>query len=267
MRNSWMGIGLATLALSAAAVTQAADTKEFHRTLAVDRDGVVSVKTYKGTVAVTTWDRPEVRVDALVEPDGDDRESRDSVRWTEVRISGGGGSVEIRSDYEEVKRHEHRFLGLFDFETGSLPFVRYTIKMPATARLAIDDYKSGINVADLKADLKVHTYKGSVRITNLDGAARVHTYKGDVHAAFARFSSASQFDTYKGEIDVSLPKDSRFELSAETGRHGDIDSDFAMTTRASSRWARSARAAGAVNGGGPELRMKTYRGTLRLRSS
>jgi hypothetical protein len=204
-------------------------------------------------------------VDAVIEPDGDDRESRKKVQWTEVRISGGGGSVEITSDYDEVKHHARGFLGLFDFENGSLPFVRYTIQMPATARLDIEDYKSGITVSDLKSDLKLHTYKGTVKVTNLDGAARVDTYKGDVRVAFARFSRASRFQTHKGDIDVSLPKDSRFELDADSGRRGDIQSDFAMMTRA--RHSSAVRASGAVNGGGPELRLTTYKGTLRVRSS
>jgi hypothetical protein len=251
--------------LTAATAAQAADTKEVHRTLALDRDGRVAVNTYKGTVTVMTWDRPEVRVDARIEPDGDDRESREKVQWTEVRISGGGGSVEITSDYDEVKHHARGFLGLFEIETGSLPFVRYTIQMPATAQLEIEDYKSGITVSDLRADLKLHTYKGNAKVSNLDGAARVDTYKGDVRVAFARFSRASRFDTHKGEIDVRLPKDSRFELDADSGRRGDIESDFAMTTHAGRRSA--ARAMDAVNGGGPELRMTTYKGTLRLRSS
>lgn len=253
------------LLLTAVAAAQAADTKEVHRTVSLDRDGRVSVNTYKGTITVTTWDRPEVRVDATIEPDGDDRESREKVQWTEVRISGGGSSVEITSDYDEVKHHARGFLGLFDFETGSLPFVRYTIQMPATARLEIEDYKSGINVSDLRADLKLHTYKGRVKVANLDGAARVDTYKGAVHVEFARFSRASRFDTHKGEIDVRLPRDSRFELDADTGRRGDIESDFAMTTHAGR--SRAAQAMGAVNGGGPKLRLTTYKGTLRVRSS
>jgi hypothetical protein len=255
---------LALLPLASAAA-QAADTKEVHRTVALDRDGRVAVNTYKGTVTVTTWDRPEIRLDATIEPDGDDRESREKVQWTEVQVWGSGGSVTIKSDYDEVKHHARGFLGLFEIETGSLPFVRYTIQMPATARLEIEDYKSGINVSDLKSDLKLHTYKGTVKVANLDGAARVDTYKGDVHVEFARFSRASRFDTHKGEIDVRLPRDSRFELDADTGRRGDIESDFAMMTRAGR--SRSARASGAVNGGGPELRLTTYKGTLRVRSS
>jgi DUF4097 and DUF4098 domain-containing protein YvlB len=171
----------------------------------------------------------------------------------------------IKSDYDEVKHHSPGFLGLFDFETGSLPFVRYTIQMPATARLEIEDYKSDTSVSNLRADLRLHTYKGNARVMNLDGAARVDTYKGDVRVEFARFSSASRFDTHKGEIAVRLPKDSRFELDADSGRRGDVQSDFAMMTHAGR--SRAARATGAVNGGGPELRMTTYKGTLRVRSS
>jgi hypothetical protein len=48
----------------AAAAAQAADTKEVHRTLTLGRDGHVAINTYKGSVTVTTWDKPEVRVDA-----------------------------------------------------------------------------------------------------------------------------------------------------------------------------------------------------------
>jgi hypothetical protein len=39
-----------------------------------------------------------------------------------------------------------------------------------------------------------------------------------------------------------------------------------MVTHAG-RFSRAARASGAVNGGGPELRLTTYKGTLRVRSS
>ena len=266
MRTSAVRAGLTAFALLVSFGAQASDTKEVHRTMTLGRDGRVAINAYKGTITVTTWDKPEVRVDAVIEPDGDCRESRDKVQWTQVQIRESAGSVAIKSDYDEVKHHSRGFLGLFDIETGALPFVRYTIQMPATARLEIVDYKSDITVSNLRADLRLHTYKGNARVANLDGAARVDTYQGDVRVEFARFSSASRFDTHKGEIAVRLPKDSRFELDAESGRRGDIQSDFAMTTHAG-RFSRAARASGAVNGGGPELRLTTYKGTLKVQSS
>src|SRR5262245_25416082 len=180
MRLSLAPAGLAALALSVAAGAQASDIKEVHKTLALDKDGRVSIHTYKGSVTVTTWDRPEVQVDARIEPGSEDREDREKVQWTEVRVSGGGSSAHINSDYDEVKHHSHGFFGLFDWDTGALPFVHYKIQMPATASLSIEDHKSDIKVSDLKADLKLDTYKGTARVANLDGAMRGETYKGDM---------------------------------------------------------------------------------------
>jgi DUF4097 and DUF4098 domain-containing protein YvlB len=264
MRLSFVHAGLAAAVFSLAASAQASDIKEVHKTVALDRNGRLSLNTYKGSVTVTTWDRPEAKIDARIEADGDYREDREKVQWTEVRITGGGASVDVKSDYDGVKRHERSFLGLFELDHGSLPFVHYTIQMPATALLDIRDYKSDTRVTDLKADLHLHTYKGIARVVNLDGAARIDTYKGDVRVEFARFTRASRFETHKGEVELRLPKDSRFELDADAGRRGDIDSDFATMTRASH--SRAERMSGPVNGGGPELRLTTYKGTLRLRS-
>ncbi|HKA37846.1 MAG TPA: DUF4097 family beta strand repeat-containing protein [Thermoanaerobaculia bacterium] len=265
MRLSIAPAGLAALALSVAAGAQASDIKEVHKTLALEKDGRVSIHTFKGSVAVTTWERPEVQVDARIEPGSDDRDDRDKVQWTEVRVSGGGGSVSVNSDYDDVKRHSRGFFGLFDWDSGSLPLIHYKIQMPATARLDIEDHKSDIKVSDLKADLRLDTYKGTARVTNLDGAARVQTHKGDARVEFARYSHASRFETYKGTIELQMPRDSRFELDADSGRHGDVETDFAIMSHAG-RSSRGYRASGSVNGGGPDLRMTTTKGTLRIRS-
>jgi hypothetical protein len=249
----------------AAGLLQASDTKEVHRTLPLARDGRVSIETFKGSVAVSTWDRPEVKIDAVIEPDGTDSDQREKVAETEIRISGSGSSVTIRSDYHNA-HHLHSFLsGLFDWNSGVLPLVRYTIQMPASARLEIEDHKSDIQVSGLKSDLKLHTYKGTGRITALDGAARIETYKGDIRVEFARYSRDSRFETHKGDIEVRLPRDSRFELDADAGRRGGVESDFAMTTRAGN-W-RATHASGAINGGGPRMHMTTYKGTLRVRAT
>ena len=237
-----------------------APTREFHRTLPLAADGRLSISTYKGSITVTPWDRAEAEIAARVEADGTDSDADEKVAQTEVRIDGGGGSVRIKSDYDKVR--ERGFLGIFSFSHGSLPFVHYTIHMPATARLDIDDYKSTTKVTGLRADLKLHTYKGEVVVDGLDGAADVDTYKGDVRISFNRYSHASRFETYKGSFEVRLPRDSRFELDADGGRRGEVDTDFAVAVRTGRHGMHSR---GSVNGGGPSLRFESSRGTLRLR--
>ena len=248
--------------LLAAALAPAAAFKEAHRTLPLAADGRLAISTYKGSITVTCWDKPEAEISARIEPDGFDSDDERRVAETEVQIDGGGSSVRVKSNYDHVR--EHGFLGVFGFSHSSLPFVHYTVRMPATARLEIDDYKSVTRISGLRSDLKLHTYKGTVEVERLDGAANVDTYKGEVRVAFSRYSRPSRFETYKGSFDVRLPRDSRFELDADSGRRGEIDTDFAVA-RSSGGRRRSVRSHGSVNGGGPALRFESSRGSLRLR--
>ena len=111
----------------------------------------------------------------------------------------------------------------------------------------------------------MNTYKGDVEIADMDGPVELETYKGEVRAAFSRMAS-SAFETYKGRIDISLPAAAAFDLDADLGRHGELDSSFAFLTKTSGWSSRDARRRGSVNGGGPELKLRTYKGNFRILS-
>jgi hypothetical protein len=253
-------LGLGAAALIAAAVAAASPSREVHKTVPLSPTGHLEISTFKGSVTVTTWDRAEADIHARIEPDGWDSDMQHKIEKTEIRIdsSGGGNSVRVESDYD----HVHHLFSFF--ESNTLPFVHYTIKMPATARLEIEDHKSDTRVSGLKADLKIRTHKGTVKVDGLDGGAEVNTHKGDIEVAFARFSRPSRFKTYKGTVAVRLPKDSKFDLDVDTGRRGDVESDFTVASyRKSRRSGESLR--GPVNGGGPELSFESRSGVLKLR--
>ncbi len=256
----------ASLGLAAAAGAATADVKEVHKTVDLNPDGRVAIDTYKGWIEVATWDRREVEVSARIEPDDsdNDRDQAEKVKETEVRIEGSGSSVSIKSDYERVRWHG--FWRAFGIDGGTLPFVRYAIRMPRTARLTIKDYKSSMRIADLAADLNVNTYKGRVEASGMNGAVRLKTYKGDVRVDFARFAR-SDFKTYRGEIEIGIPRQSGFDLDASVGRRGSLSSDFELASRsASGRWDREPQhRRGAVNGGGALLSLETYKGSFRIR--
>jgi hypothetical protein len=249
------------LAVSIAAQTAVgANFKEIHKAVPLNPDGRVSIETFKGWIDVAVWDRPEVDVTARIEPDDSGRHQSEKVRETEVRIDGSGSRVRIKSDYGGVR---HRgFLGIFgDDET--LPFVRYAVKLPPNAHLVVNDYKSQSRIAGLRGGLDFETYKGRVEIRDLEGAVRLQTYKGEVDAAFARLG-ASQFETYKGDIRIALPPSTGFDLDADLGRHGDLQTEFEVAMKVFSRHGNGEQQRGSVNGGGPELRLQTYKGTFRI---
>lgn len=239
------------LIATAAAVLTAADSKDIHRSFPLDSRGHVTVDTYKGSVRVSTWDRNEVDIAVRIEKDGD--LFAQSVDRADVRFDASPSDVRITSD------NQWTF-----FLDGVAPLYRYTIRMPRTASLRIKDYKSESEIADLAADLQVNTYKGSVQLRNFAGGLTVNTYKGDLRADFAAVTARTSIETYKGNIDLRIPRESRFDLYTNLGRRADLNSDFAGYVRSSNSRDRTSRSA--VNGGGPELRLKSYKGEFKLRA-
>jgi hypothetical protein len=256
VKNAVISFTLGVLALSAAVPDE---VKEVRKTLSLNADGRVTIDTYKGSITVTGWDSPSAEIHVRIEPDGWWGNGKESVRNTEIQIDSSPGSVRIKSDYSRVK--PWMSWSFFD-GSGNLPFVHYTIKMPRTAQLAVKDYKSKIDISDLRSDLTLKTYKGTATISGLDGSMHLDTYKGDVRVRFANLARASRLETYKGEIQIEVPRGSRFDLDSEIGGRGRLDAESELKAGARGRY-RQYRLA--VNGGGPALHLKTYRGTFRLR--
>lgn len=257
-------VALALFCFLASGIMFGQETREVNKTVPLTSDGKVYIDTYKGSINISAWDKQEVEIRVKIEPDEWDRDAEDKVKDTEIRIDATSSSVRIKSDYDKVNRHSHSFWGIFGGETGSLPLVHYTIRMPRTARLVVKDYKSKSTIADLRSEVEFDTYKGSAEFTNLEGSLTLETYKGDIRVDFADMKARSRVETYKGEIVVRLPKQKGFELDADVGRRGSFDSDFDLDRNYRSRRNRDYDYRGTVNGGGPLLSLKTDKGTLRL---
>ncbi len=239
--------------LLVAAAASAAD-RSVHVTKALDPNGRLSIDTHNGSVTVTTWNRPEVDVQARIESGFSISDS--DVQATQIRVTGSGSSVDVSTDYSGVTGWG---LGFFNRE---LPPVRYTISMPATAQLKISAHNADTQVRGLRNDVEVDTHNGGVDLADIDGAARVSSHNGDVHVAFARFAKTSRIETHNGSIEVRVPSNAAFRIDAD-GHHLSFDSDFAATSHGYD----SDRFSGDVNGGGPALRISTHNGSVRLRKS
>ena len=253
------GLALAVPAL-------AADVKEVRKTVDLAADGRLAIDTYKGWIEVSTWDRPQAEIYARVEPDDSDTDGHqaEKVAETEIRIEGSGSSVRVKSDYDRVRNHHHHLFSFWN-EPGTLPLVRYAIRMPRTAKLEIHDYKSRTRIAGLSGELDLKTYKGEVQISEMNAPVRLETYKGEVRAEYTHFA-ASEFDTHKGSIEIALPRDAVFSVNAELGR-GDYRNEFATVEHTVSLGRHDHRIRDArVNGGGPTLSLHTYKGDLRIRA-
>ena len=247
---------LATTLAALACMTAFAQTKEVRRTIPLSSSGHVEIDTYKGEVRVTTWDQPQVEVFARIESDGTNSESIRLVNDTEVRIDATGSSLHLKSDYPKQNWH-------WNDGNVSLPFVRYTIRMPRTAELRIKDYKSEIEVSGLRAALEIDTYKGDTKVDGQAGTIRMKTYKGHGTFDLASVSGRNTFDTYKGVFDIRIPSNAGVDVVSEAGPRASIRSAFPFILPAGS-YSRNNHFQARVNGGGAELVLKSYHGEMNL---
>jgi hypothetical protein len=238
-------------------------SREVRKTVELKADGKVFIDTYKGSITIETWDKPQVDILARIEADPADRDREENVRETEIRINDSQDRVRIESDYCRLHNHHSSFFGLFGDNSQILPFVHYTISMPRTAQLAIKDYKSDTKISKLQASVDLNTYKGTVNISGFEGSIDLETYKGEATVDIAKLSGSSRIETHKGKIDVTMPHDISFELVTDLGRHANLDSDFDSIVRSKRHSEESYRAT--INNGGPRLRINSEKGDIRLK--
>jgi hypothetical protein len=251
------------------AVSQPA--REFKKTIPLANDGVLIIDTYKGSITITTHEKPEIELAVRIESDADDsRQAERDVQDTEIRIRESSEEVSIRTDYRDLERHHHTGFWDWVFDFGdswsSLPLVHYTITMPRTAKLEIKDYKSDTRIDGLKSTIQLNTYKGTVEIAGLEGGIELETYKGRVRVSIAHLERDSRFETYKGDITVSVPKKSGFDLKTAFGRRVDFASEFGFDSYEGGRKKHRYSHRDRVNGGGPALEFESEKGDIRLQT-
>jgi hypothetical protein len=110
---------------------------------------------------------------------------------------------------------------------------------------------------------------GAIRLHNVAGAVRAFANSGSILAELARGALAdSVLSTNAGDITVVIPSNLALTIEAinETGGAGRINSDFPqIRTRANGGADGPMVAQGALNGGGPMLRVNVVGGAIYLR--
>jgi hypothetical protein len=247
---------VAIFALAFLGAVFAQDFKDVNRTVALHANGSVEIETHKGSVRVSVWDRQEVEIQARIGAEPGTPMDRRRFDGTDVRIDSTPDSVRIKTYYPDFN-----WCCSFD-DNGNNPQVRYTIRMPRTANLSIHDHRSDTEVTGLQGTLNLTTHRGTAHLSGLGGALHLDTYRGDAHVEFSSFKANSSIKTYRGTVDLSMPKSSGFNLETNSGRRGSIYTDFTVITRAVSRRGESAH--GAVNGGGPTFEIEAERGEVQV---
>jgi len=239
----------ATLALSACVVPggplDARDSVVETRSL--DPEGRFSLENVNGKVELSTWSRPEVRIEA-------DRAAVSDAALEDVRveISGEGSEVRVKTRF---LRSGFPFMG----RSGK---VDYRVTVPAGARVHLSTVNGPVSVEGVAGELRVSSVNGSVTVRDASGAVEAETVNGGIDAAYAVVpaSGSHHFETVNGGIEVSLPEGSTGRLAAKTV-NGSVSCELPIDNVQKSR----RRLQGRLGPGEGSFQMETVNGSVHVR--
>lgn len=168
-------------------------------------------------------------------------------------------------EIEETKSGSHIKLESrtgFSFLVNRSKSVDYTVRAPSWVNITLDSTNGEIDVVGVGGMLRAESTNGDIRATSLEGGASVETTNGNVHLDFARLAEGGlKSSTTNGDITVSLPRDVKASLSARVTNGTISATDLSLTTTEQSR----RRLEASIGGGGPQVRLSTTNGEIRVR--
>jgi len=224
-RSACMGAVLGTVCalLVFALRAEAADrhgsmTEEFHQTYPITPDGRVELKNINGDVHISSWDRNEVKVDAVKYAN-----TKEQLDAAKIEVDAGKDYVSIRTEYPD---HDHTF----NWGSHNNPAsVEYTVTVPRRARLdEINLVNGALDISGVAGEVHASCVNGRLEAKNLAGEAKLSTVNGRLDAAFDQLASNSvDLNSVNGSVEVTIPSDSNARIEASTVSGG-IDNDFGL---------------------------------------
>jgi hypothetical protein len=157
--------------------------------------------------------------------------------------------------------------------------IKLDIKVPHKTSLKLKVLNDGyIKVENVEGEMDVNHLNGPLTLLNVSGTVIAHSMNGAVTVVFDKVNlkKPMSFSTFNGDIDVTFPKDAKFNVKMNT-RQGEIYSDFKLDIQAPATSPKGERKNGKyrikfdntingrLNGGGEEVLFKTYNGNIYIR--
>lgn len=156
--------------------------------------------------------------------------------------------------------------------------------MSRTAALTVDDHESTIDVTGPAGRIEIDTHEGHMDLRRLAGRLAVDTHDGDLiveeleggfrfeaHDGSASVSSAALgtpvfADTHDGDVPLTLPAGTGFDLNTDFDDDVNVFSDFDLSAIRRGGEDDDVNYWGAVDGGGPVIHLESHDGDFTLRS-
>lgn len=249
--SSCLLFGLVTASLGGGAWAKTEVTEEFHQTYPLSADGRVKLENVSGHIAITGWDRDEVKLDAVKRANS--QEHLDAVK---IEVDASADRIAIHTKYPESKF----------WKKNNSTSVDYTLHVPRRVRLErIANVNGAISIADVAGDLEASTVNGGVDIARASGNVKASSVNGKVAAAFSTVAAGRSIalETVNGGVVVTLPADANADISASSV-NGGISSERLMMTKGVSG---KGTLKGTLGSGGARIKASAVNGGVKIRQA
>jgi Toastrack DUF4097 len=228
------------------------------------RPGLLKITLLNGGLRITGHSGKEVIIDASsgVRRRGPSRTS-DGLRRIDVDVNAL--SVEEENNVITVTNRNGSNAGNLD------------IQVPAKTNLNLKTTNGGnISVDGVEGEIEVQNTNGGVILNNVAGSVIAHSANGRVQVNLREITmnKPMSFTSMNGNVDVTLPSTVKANLKMRTDNGGTY-SDFDILLNPSSSSSTDGRGrfnirtdralTGTINGGGPDIELRTFNGSIYIR--
>ncbi|MGA7622727.1 MAG: DUF4097 family beta strand repeat-containing protein, partial [Candidatus Acidiferrales bacterium] len=186
-----------------------------------------------------------------------------------VHVTGRGNEIEV-NDVTGDAAIEGEFFGPIRVRNVAKTTHYASQKADLTlihlaGRLELDSGE--INISDVSGAAKMSTHDKDMDVENVSGRLDVSDTHGSIKVTYSQPPREQiSITNVSGDIDLSLPAESKFEISA-VSTSGEVQSDFEDSSLQLSNENDTGRLTGKVGTTGPKIQLTTTYGTIYLRKS
>ncbi len=174
--------------------------EKFEKTVALAKDGKVDIRNISGSIEVKTWDRAEVKIEALkVSKASSLSRAEENAKKVKIEVNKEGSTLRIETKYPHTRI---RSLSVS---------ISYSLTIPAKAAIKAKSISGGVRLENIGGMVEAGTVSGSVKLMNAEKGADLHTTSGGI-----------EVKNVTGDVDINVTSGSitatqiKGSVSAET---------------------------------------------------
>lgn len=148
--------------------------EKFAKTVSLASDGEVNLTNISGHIEVKTWDRGEVKIDALkISRASTVAKAKENAAKVEIVVEKEGNTLMIKTEYPERKK---------GWKEDSINVsVNYNLMIPANASAKITSVSGSVDLEKIGGAAKVKAVSGDVTMSEAHKGVDLEAVSGNIH--------------------------------------------------------------------------------------